>query len=118
MTTLRLASTPGFTKFQSRLKWVAALIVSAALGAAPVHALTLPENIPDFSLDTSRPAVQSVQSGAWSNPATWQGGQVPTSNHVVRIVVGHTVTIDDTSAVAYTVAVDGSSHSRPASTRA
>ena len=43
----------------------------------------------------------------WSNPATWQGGQVPTANHVVRIVLGHTVTIDDTSAVAYTIAVDG-----------
>ena len=33
--------------------------------------------------------------------------RVPTSNHVVRITAGHTVTIDDTSAVAYTVAVDG-----------
>ena len=65
-----------------------------------------PENIPDFSQDTSRPAVQSVQSGSWSNPSTW-GGSVPTANHVVRIVQGHTVTIDDTSAVAYTIAVDG-----------
>jgi hypothetical protein len=32
---------------------------------------------------------------------------VPTANHVVRIVQGHIVTIDDTSAVAYTIAVDG-----------
>ena len=108
MATSRLTAAPGFTRFQSRLKWVAALLaIAGALGAAPVSALTLPESIPDFSLDTSRPAVRTVQSGAWSNPATWQGGQVPTSNHVVRIVAGHTVTIDDTSAVAYTVAVDG-----------
>ncbi len=48
-----------------------------------------------------------MQSGIWSSPSTWQGGQVPTLNHVVRVVLGHTVTIDDTAAVAYTIAVDG-----------
>src|SRR6185295_17529897 len=73
----------------------------------PAAALTLPENIPDFSQDTSRPSVQSVASGSWSSASTWQGGQIPTANHVVRILAGHTVTIDDTSAVAYTIAVDG-----------
>ena len=73
----------------------------------PAAALTLPENIPDFSQDTSRPAVQSVASGSWSSASTWQGGQIPTANHVVRIAAGHTVTINDTSAVAYTIAVDG-----------
>jgi len=85
-----------------------AVFVLAAQGAVTVTfaAGTLPENIPDFSQDTSRPAVQSVRSGSWSNPSTW-GGAVPTANHVVRIVLGHTVTIDDTSAVAYTIAVDG-----------
>ena len=82
----------------------------AAQRAVPVTvtvtAVALPENIPDFSQDISRPAVQSVQSGSWSNPSTW-GGAVPTASHVVRIVQGRTVTIDDTSAVAYTVVVDG-----------
>src|SRR4029077_18627466 len=34
-------------------------------------------------------------------------GTIPTANHVVRIVQGHTVTIDDTSPVAYTIAIDG-----------
>ena len=77
------------------------------MAAVAVTAATLPEGIPDFSLDTSRPGVQSVQTGSWSSPSTWQGGQVPTGNHVVRIVTGHTVTIDDTSAVAYTIAIDG-----------
>jgi len=47
-----------------------------------------------------------VQSGSWSNPTTW-GGHIPTANHVVRIVQGHIVTIDDTSAAAYTIGVDG-----------
>ena len=69
--------------------------------------LTLPESIPDFSLDTSRPYVQSVQTGSWSSAATWQGGQIPTSNQVVRILLAHTVTINDTAAVAYTIAIDG-----------
>jgi hypothetical protein len=78
----------------------------AAEGSVTAAASTLPENIPDFSQDTSRPGIQSVQSGSWSNPSTW-GGAVPTASHVVRIVTGHTVTIDDTSAVAYTIAVDG-----------
>ena len=75
--------------------------------AGAFGASTLPENIPDFSQDASRPAIQSAQSGRWSNPSTWQGGQVPTLNHVVRILLGHTVTIDDTSALAYTVSIDG-----------
>src|SRR5438034_5943042 len=70
-------------------------------------AATLPENIPDFSTDASRPHIESVQSGSWSSPSTWLGGQVPTLTHVVRILTGHTVTIDDTSAVAYTIAIDG-----------
>ena len=81
---------------------LAALTVPAGAGAA-----TLPESIPDFSLDTSRPGIQTVQSGPWSSAATWQGGVIPTANHVVRILPGHTVTINDRFAVAYTVAIDG-----------
>src|SRR4051812_40040827 len=65
---------------------------------AAVPAATLPEGIPDFSADTTRPSVQSVQTGRWSDAATWQGGQVPTSNHIVRVAAGHVVTIDDTTA--------------------
>src|SRR6185436_14406404 len=81
-----------------RLTWFATLLLlTSSMVSVTVRAVTLPESIPDFSLDTSRPGVQSVQSGSWSSPSTWQGGQVPTANHVVRIVQGHTVTIDDTS---------------------
>ncbi len=75
-------------------------------GADTFVAGTLPENIPDFSQDTSLSRIQSIQSGSWSSPSTW-GGAVPTADHIVRIVAGHTVTIDATSAVAYTIAVDG-----------
>jgi hypothetical protein len=90
---------------------VAALRVLVFLAAHGFLTVTfsagaLPENIPDFTQDTTRPALRSVQSGSWASPSTW-GGTVPTTNHVVRIVQGHTVTIDDTSAIAYTIAVDG-----------
>jgi uncharacterized protein DUF4082/Big-like domain-containing protein/PASTA domain-containing protein/G8 domain-containing protein len=82
-------------------------MMTAAIGAAPAAATTLPESIPDFSLDTTRTSVRSAQSGAWSNPTTWVGGRPPTASDVVRIAAGHTVTIDDTAAAAYTVAIDG-----------
>ena len=67
----------------------------------------LPHNIPDFTQDTSRPNVHSAQSGNWSTPSTWVGGQVPTANHVVNIDPGHVVTINDTTPVAFTVGVHG-----------
>ena len=89
----------------------AVVALALALGSPvlmqPAAAVTLPESIPDFSQDTSRPSVTSVASGSWSNASTWQGGQIPTANHVVRIAAAHTVTINDTAAVAYTIAVDG-----------
>jgi hypothetical protein len=50
--------------------------------------------------------IQSAQSGLWSDPATW-GGSVPTFSNVAKIGQGHTVTLDDTSATAYTVSVSG-----------
>ena len=60
----------------------------------PVAAQTLPHNIPDFSQDSSRPTVRSVDTGRWATAATWQGGQVPTANHVVHVDPNHIVTID------------------------
>jgi hypothetical protein len=79
---------------------------SAHLASASLPAFTLPDGIPDFSQDTSRPSLQSTKSGRWADPTTW-GGQLPTANHVVRVLQGHTVTIDDTAATAYTVVIDG-----------
>jgi len=98
-------------KRRRRLGGHAVIALALALGSTvvmpPVAAVTLPESIPDFSQDTSRPSVTSVASGSWSSASTWQGGQIPTANHVVRIAAAHTVTINDTAAVAYTIAIDG-----------
>jgi hypothetical protein len=43
--------------------------------------------------------VLAVTSGNWSNPATWSGGVIPTSNDNVAIQNGVTVTIDNTAAI-------------------
>src|SRR5687768_2857140 len=47
--------------------------------ANQLQARILPEDVPDFSADASRITIESVQSGDWSNPSTWQGAQVPTA---------------------------------------
>ncbi len=41
------------------------------------------------------PTVESVQSGAWSDPATWNAGFVPTASNDVRIANGHIVEVQD-----------------------
>jgi G8 domain len=86
------------------------LLLIAAVSRAQA---ALPHNIPDFTQDASRPNVHSAQSGSWSSPSTWVGGQVPTANHVVNIDPGHVVTINDTSPVAFTVGVHGTLQFNP-----
>ena len=95
----------GTKRFLWALLAALALVVCVTPGA--VAQTAMPEGIPDFSQDGSRPSAQTVQSGPWSSPSTWQGGVVPTSNHIVRILQPHTVTIQNESAAAYTVSVDG-----------
>jgi hypothetical protein len=40
------------------------------------------------------PIVRTAQSGAWSAPATWEGGQIPAANARVLIREGHRVLYD------------------------
>ncbi|WP_313918400.1 hypothetical protein [Tahibacter sp.] len=49
--------------------------------------------------------VSTGAGGNWSNPATWAGGNVPTSGDNVTIVSGATVIID-TAAVAFGLTID------------
>ena len=90
--------------------------MAAALlfGVHASWAQTLPHNIPDFSQDSSRPTVRSVSTGRWADAGTWQGGQVPTTNHVVHVDPDHIVTIDTVTATAYTLAVHGTLRFDPA----
>src|SRR5690349_7359386 len=38
--------------------------------------------------------IRSASSGAWSAPATWEGGQVPTAGSKALVRAGHRVTYD------------------------
>ena len=50
----------------------------------------------------------AIASGAWSNPATWRGGEVPSTGAIVHIPAGHTITIDDDGAPPiFLIRVDG-----------
>jgi hypothetical protein len=66
------------------------LVLAAGVGAASYHLLA------DGAGDKNvlPPIVRSTQSGAWSAPATWEGGKVPAGS--VRVVVreGHRVVYD------------------------
>jgi hypothetical protein len=57
--------------------------------AAPIH--TPHDNIPDFC---ENPTKSSVGSGSWSSASTWSPSGVPSSNEVVVVNAGHTVTFD------------------------
>ena len=71
----------------------------ANLGPAPSYIVTPYLNIPDFGYD---PTIVSVQSGNWSNPATWSLDRVPAAGDIVDINSGTTVTynVDDTTDAA------------------
>jgi PKD domain/G8 domain len=68
----------------------------ASLGPDPNYIVTPYLNIPDFGYE---PTIVSVQSGNWSNPATWSLDRVPQAGDIVDIQPGTTVTynVDDTT---------------------
>lgn len=55
------------------------------------HIVLQHDTIPNFVLN---PTHTSVQSGNWSDPQTWSGGQVPGAGAVIQIVSGTTVVYD------------------------
>ncbi len=71
----------------------------AGLGPASSYIVTPYDNIPNFG---ANPTIVSVQSGSWSNPATWSLDRVPTTGDVVSILAGTTVSYDTVSSVALT----------------
>lgn len=62
-------------------------------GSSPA-ATVFRDVIPDFC---ASPAISSVQSGPWSNPATWSLGRVPGANDAVQIASGTDVSYDRVS---------------------
>src|SRR5262245_20921716 len=56
----------------------------------------------------TQPLIRSAQTGAWSSPATWEGGKVPAAGARVQVRTGHTITYDAKSdAVIRSVHVAG-----------
>ena len=51
--------------------------------------------------------ITSVQSGAWAETTTWDGGVVPTVTDDVIIAAGHTVSIDDATPVCRSLSFGG-----------
>ena len=79
---------------------VVALVVQVSIAYAQDHdrltvhdhpAVALPHNIPDFCESTT---IQSVASGAWSNPSIWSLGRVPAAGDRVGIAAGTSVSYD------------------------
>jgi PKD domain/G8 domain len=65
---------------------------SSTITIVSVGYITTPYlNIPDFG---AKPTIVSVQSGNWSNPATWSLNRVPQAGDIVDITAGTTVTYD------------------------
>jgi G8 domain len=61
---------------------------------------------PAFSAEV--PLLRSARSGAWSDPAIWEGGRVPAAGDRVQVRTGHAVTYDVNSpAVIRSVHVAG-----------
>lgn len=59
--------------------------------------------IPNFA---GQPTIRSTQSGAWSNPSTWNLARLPNASDIVAISAGTTVTFDASSGVAKTVGIE------------
>jgi RNA polymerase sigma factor (sigma-70 family) len=81
--------------FLTKLKNIAALLVVILVvgaGSAWVYlAAAEPASAEKAKLP---PIVRSAQSGTWSAPATWEGGQVPAGNVRVLVREGHRVLYD------------------------
>jgi RNA polymerase sigma factor (sigma-70 family) len=80
-----------------KLKTVGAatLLVLAVMGlGATLQHRTPAADPPGAAPDVPPSLVRSAQDGAWSDPATWEGGLVPSSGSMVEIRPGHRVVYD------------------------
>src|SRR5262245_54646938 len=73
-----------------------ARVVMLAIGllAGGTGFLPLPSSAAQQPKDPAAPIIRTAQSGAWSAPATWEGGKVPSGNVRVLIREGHRVVYD------------------------
>ena len=74
----------------SQLKSILAISVAIGLLAAGAGGFEFPLLAAEQPRkDAAPPVVRSAKSGAWSAPATWEGGKVPSAGAKVQIRTGH-----------------------------
>src|SRR5262245_3551526 len=79
----------------SKLKIAPALSLTVGLLVAGPGVLPLPSAAAEpLARQSASPIVRTAQSGAWSAPATWEGGKIPPANARVLIREGHRVRYD------------------------
>src|SRR5262245_31880653 len=79
----------------SKLKIAPALSLTIGLLAAGPGVLPLPSSAAEPpARQSGAPIVRTAQSGAWSAPATWEGGKIPSANARVLICESHRVRYD------------------------
>src|SRR4051812_9886587 len=67
---------------------VLAVVIASTLAGITANAIAATPPRP------SAFAVRNVQSGAWSNPGTWAGGQLPADGASITVAAGTTVVLD------------------------
>jgi hypothetical protein len=78
----------------TRLGIARGLLLAIGLFAGVTGVFPLPSAAQPPASNPAPPTVRSAQSGAWSVPATWEGGKVPSGNVRVLVCEGHRVTYD------------------------
>src|SRR5262249_1205782 len=79
----------------TRLKSARALLLAIGLLAGGTGVFPLPSPAAQQpAKNPAPPIVRTAQGGAWSAPATWEGGKVPSGNVRVLVREGHRVTYD------------------------
>lgn len=75
--------------------------------AATEGALSTNPATGSVTMPSAGAVASNAGSFAWSDPAAWVGGAVPTAGDQVTIAAGSTILIDTNAAAAYTVTVAG-----------
>src|SRR5262245_43598505 len=75
-------------------KMAPALALTLALIAGGVGVFPSSSVAEEPGKDSAPPIVRTAKSGAWSTPATWEGGKIPSGNVRVLVREGHRVVYD------------------------
>jgi hypothetical protein len=78
----------------SKSRWIELVVVSLAIFLSATASSTAGEDERAIAPDQLPTLIRTAQSGAWSDPATWEGGKVPSAGQRVQIRSTHKVVYD------------------------